>query len=91
MTLGQGEHIESNYDVINIYFYCIHNGCYFDNIYRFRMRSLCHMENKTYLNKHNYKYTSITIHCSIRGHIINTISSWSTPEFGNTGTYFNVI
>ena len=59
-TLAQGAHIGSNSDVIwsTFIFYCIHNGCYFDNICRFRMICLCHMENKTYLIKRNYKYAS---------------------------------
>ena len=40
------------------------------------------MENKTYLIKRNYKFTSSTIHCSIRGHscIINTMLTWSTKN-----------
>ena len=44
-TLGQGAHIGSNSDVIwsTFIFYCIHNGCYFDNICRFRM--ICHYFN----------------------------------------------
>ena len=50
------------------------------------------MENKTYLIKSNYKYTSSTIHCSIRGHtcIINTMLTWSTTEFGTTVHVFKV-
>ena len=87
-TLGQGAHIGSNSDVIwsTFIFYCIHIGCYFDNICRFRM--ICHYFNVIWKIKlkRNYKYTSSTIHCSIRGHscIINTMLTWSTTEFGTT-------
>ena len=81
-TLGQGAHIGSNSDVIwsTFILYCIHNGCYFDHLCRFRM--ICHYCNVIW----KIKTYSSTIHCSIRGHtwIINTMLTWSITEFGTT-------
>ena len=51
------------------------NMVIYDNICPFRM--ICHYFNviwkKNLCYQHNYKYTSSTIHCSFRGHIINTM------------------
>ena len=92
-TLGQGAHIGINYDVIlsTFIFYCIHNGCYFDNICSFRYM-ICHYFNVIW--KIKLILSNVIISMQVvntlfhkRTYIINAMLTWSISEFGNTKMY----